>query len=421
MRRRAFHCLACSSLSLALGGLALRTLYGAARPHYGGTLRVQLLTMFPSPEALPLVSEALVRFDEHGDLRPGLARGWQPDAEKKRWRFIIRPRTVPAARIAAALRPALKKIYPDATITPAAQSIIIQSAKPMPDLLDRLSRPNTGIPGTGPFRVSKWEPGRRAILIANDEYLGGRPFVDAVEFSVATQRAYQPGAADLWELPAGIGRRSIPDWMHVWTSASLDLIALELKNSVPGLRDALSLSIDRAAIVNVLLQRRGEAASGLLPQSLTGYEFLFSAPYDPARAKEIATPARPATLTLSVSSTDALSRAVADRVMLNARDGNLNIQPASQPGEGNIHLLHVRLGCEGAARALHEIDSDVPIPDVSTPEALYRVERALLDEGRLIPIVHVPQVFGAGPRIHSNMGLPSCGLLDAIPNLWLAP
>src|SRR5260370_84367 len=89
MRRLAYLSLALSSAVVA----------GAeTRPHYGGTLRVQLIGMFPSPEAVPLVAETLVRFDEHGDLVPLLARGWQPDTEKKRWRFIIRSKVgTPAA------------------------------------------------------------------------------------------------------------------------------------------------------------------------------------------------------------------------------------------------------------------------------------------------------------------------------------
>jgi peptide/nickel transport system substrate-binding protein len=408
-------------LCLALSSSLLPRLHAATRPHYGGTLRVQVIAMFPSPEALPLVSETLVRFDEHGDPQPALARGWQSDTEKKRWRFIVRPKAAPASAIAAGLRPALRKFYRDVTVTSSAQSVVIQSARPMPDLLERLARPEAGVPGTGPFRLTKWEPGRRAVLTANEDYPGGRPFVDAVEFSVAMQRTYQAAAADLWELPVGIGRRSIPEWMRVWTSAPLDLIALSLRNPPPGLRDALSLSIDRAAIVNVLTQRRGEVASGLLPQWLTGYEFLFPIAFGPARAREIATSARAGSLTLSSPPSDALARSVADRVVLNARDGNITVQAATQPAEANIQLLRLRLGCAGAGRALREIAGGDGLPDLATPEALYSAEKALLDEGRLIPIIHVPQVFGVGPRVHSGMGLPACGLLDAIPNLWLTP
>src|SRR5579872_1595158 len=132
MRPRAYLYPAVSSC-LALA--ACVCLLGATRPYYGGTLRVQLLSMFTSPEAVPLVSETLVRFDERGEPSPGLARGWQPDADKKRWRFIIRPKAATAARIAVFLRPALKKVYPDAAIMATAQSIVIQSAKAMPGLL----------------------------------------------------------------------------------------------------------------------------------------------------------------------------------------------------------------------------------------------------------------------------------------------
>jgi peptide/nickel transport system substrate-binding protein len=408
-------------LCLALNSCVAPSVRAATRPHYGGTLRVQVISMFASPEALPLVSETLVRFDEHGDPQPALARGWQSDPDKKRWRFIVRPKVAPAAVIAAGLRPALKKFYRDVTVTSNAQSIVIQSGTSMPDILDRLSRPDAGIPGTGPFRVTKWEPGRRAVLTANEDYLGGRPFVDAVEFSIATQRTYQATAADLWELPVGIGRRSIPDWMRVWTSAPLDLIALRLKDPPPGLRDALALSIDRPAIVNVLTQRRGEVASGLLPQSLTGYEFLFQTTFDPARAKEIATPARAATLSLASPPSDALARSIADRVVLNARDANLSVQLAAQPADATIQLVHVRVGCAGAGPAFRAIVGDSAPSNLTTPEALYHSEKAVLDEGRIIPLIHVPQVFGVGPRVRSSMGLPTCDLLGAIPNLWLTP
>src|SRR5260370_11345532 len=165
MRRLAYLSLALSSAVVA----------GAeTRPHYGGTLRVQLIGMFPSPEAVPLVAETLVRFDEHGDLVPLLARGWQPDTEKKRWRFIIRSKVVTPAAVAAALGSVLKKASGDVTVTSTAQTVVIQSERPMPDLLERLSRPEAGIPGTRPFRLSKWDAGHRATLAANEDYPGGR-------------------------------------------------------------------------------------------------------------------------------------------------------------------------------------------------------------------------------------------------------
>src|SRR5258708_19242281 len=98
----------------------------------------------------------------------------------------------------------------------------------MPDILDRLSRPEAGIPGTGPFRVTKWEPGRRAVLTANEDYLGGRPFVDAVEFSIATQRTYPATTADLSGLPLRVGRPPPPHLVPARPPAPLPLLASPL-------------------------------------------------------------------------------------------------------------------------------------------------------------------------------------------------
>lgn len=412
MKRLAF-------LFLALSSLIARA---ETRPRYGGTLRVQLATMFAAEE-IPLVTEPLVRFDEHGEIAPVLARGWQSDAEKKRWRFLIRSKTTAPAAVAAALGPAMKKLYGDVNVTSTAQTVVIQSDRPMPDLLERLARTPAGIPGTGPFRVAKLEPGHRAILEANEDYPGGRPFIDTVEFTVVPQRAagYQLSGADLWELPVGISRRLIPEGMRVWTSSPLDLIALYLPAAEPGLRDALSFSIDRSAIVNVLTQRRGEVAQGLLPRWLTGYEFLFAAPFDAGRARDAAGPIKSRTFTLGVPASDPLARSVADRIIVNARDAGLTLQVSMQPETANVRLLHIRLNCADASRALREIAGNRNIGDPNSSDALYHVERAILDEGRLIPLMHVPQVFGIGPRVRSNTGLPACDLLSSIPNLWLTP
>ena len=413
MRRLAYLC-------IALGSFAASHLQAATRPRYGGALRVQVISMFTNPEALPLVSETLVRFDEHGEPRPGLARGWQSDAAKKRWTFIVRTKVALPSRIARVLRPVLKKQYSDVAVTSNMQSVIIQSEKPMPDLLARLAHPETGIPGTGPFQVTLWEPGRRAVLTANEGYPGGRPFVDTIEFTVATQRTYQLGAADIWELPVGISRRSIPEWMRVWTSAPLDLIALNVVNAESGLRDALSFSIDRAAIVNVLTQRRGEVALGLLPQWLTGYEFLFPAAYDVTHARQAASSLKGRTFTLSAPPVDTLGRSVADRIAVNVRDAGLTLLPP-QTATADVQLLHIRLDCAGADRALREIAAGMDLGDLTTPEALYIAEKNVLEKTRLIPVIHVPRVFGIGPRVHSVAGLPACGVLNEIPNLWLTP
>jgi len=38
--------------------------------------------------------------------------------------------------------------------------------------------------------------------------------------------------------------------------------------------------------------------------------------------------------------------------------------------------------------------------DPSQPETLYQLERSLLDEHRIVPLVHLRQTFGIAPRVH---------------------
>jgi hypothetical protein len=41
-----------------------------------------------------------------------------------------------------------------------------------------------------------------------------------------------------------------------------------------------------------------------------------------------------------------------------------------------------------------------PEPDASLPE-VYRVERALLERSIIVPVLHVPDVYGLGERLES--------------------
>src|ERR1700693_1869648 len=83
---------------LALSSFLLSPLAGATRPRYGGGLTVELSSAWNSLEGstgiAPLVMETLVRLNEKGDIEPQLAVAWQRDADRKRWRFSLRPKVV---------------------------------------------------------------------------------------------------------------------------------------------------------------------------------------------------------------------------------------------------------------------------------------------------------------------------------------
>ena len=91
-------------------------------------------------------------------------------------------------------------------------------------------------------------------------------------------------------------------------------------------REALALSIDRAAIVNFILQKEGEPAGGLLPQWSSGTAFLFSTAADPVHAKELSAQIVPAPkIVLGYDSGDSLEQAVAERIAVNAREAGIQL------------------------------------------------------------------------------------------------
>ena len=414
---------------LALSSFLISSiLTGAVRPRYGGTLTVELSTAWPTldPAAIQTalsipIAETLVRVSSHGETEPVLAVAWQHDPDFKRWRFSLRPKVtfhdgeaLTAASAAPSLLAVLKQKYGEVSMEAGGQALVVQADHAMPELLDVLALPSAAIVrksdaspliGTGPFRVASWEPGRRLMLAAFDGYWGARPYLDTVAIEFGAGR----GRADLFDIPVGPARRILPEGLAMWSSEPRTLVAIAAVNAQPAQLQALALSIDRAPIVNVLAQHLGDAAFGLLPQWLSGYAFLFQSTPDVTRARQIASQLRPAAMTLSYPASDLFLRSVAERVALNARDAGIAIQPMPG-GNGNLHvnlsMLEWPLESADAADALKRIAEQVGAGDrarqldPAKPDTLYQFERSLLDEYRIIPLVHLRESYGIAPRVH---------------------
>ena len=431
---------------LALSSLWLRPATAATRPRYGGTLTVELSANFaaldPSemPGAIsPLIAETLVRFNAKGDIEPLLAVNWQRDADRKRWRFSLRTKVafhdgeaLSGANATPSLLAALKKKYPDVVVTAGGQTIVVQSERPMPDLLIDLARPQSAVfrksdsaplIGTGPFRAGAWEPGRRLTLAAFDDYWGGRPFLDSVVLDLTSARE----RADVFDIPFRTTRRVLPEGTRIRSSPARELVGLLMGDMPPAVRQALALVIDRAPLVNVLTQRKGEAAFGLLPQWLSGYAFTFQTSPDASRARQIVSQLRLTPLTLSYPAGDSFTKSVAERIALNARDAGITLQPTQNPS-GNLHLVRWPLETADAATELARLAAALGAPDragalnPAKPETLYEAERALLEDHRLIPLLHLPEVYGLAPRVH-NWDSAEKGAVFTLhlESLWVDP
>ena len=427
MRRRA-------CIWLALSSLAASIAPAATRPRYGGTLTVQISnSLSAEPDWMTqLVRETLVRLNDAGEPEPELAVSWQRDSDGKRWRFSLRPKVLfhdrkplNAAAVTGPLQEALSKTHAGISVTGSGMTVIVQSDSAIDNLPAELSLSRNAIShrgeggdsiGTGPFRLDKWEPGRKAVLAAFEDHWNGRPFLDSVVINAGPlPRQISASAADIWELPIVSSRRVLPEGVRTWSAAPMELVAVFVSNAHPLIREALALAIDRTPIVNVLTQRRGEAATGLLPQWLTGYAFLFPNAPDPARARQMLASLRLDSFTLSYPPDDSLARAIAERVALNAHDAGLNIQPAGNTN-GNLRLIRVRLPSSDAALDLSELLATLGLPasaSLSDAESRYKTERDVLVDHAVIPLVFLPQVFGISPRVH-NWSL-------RLDNVWVSP
>jgi ABC-type transport system substrate-binding protein len=280
----------------------------------------------------------------------------------------------------------------------------------------------------GAFRLEKWEPGRRAVWAANDDAAGGRPFLDSIEVNLGRPLREQAldlelGKGDLVEAGPNEARRL----RRTWASAPVRVMALVFDPKVkdPGVREALALAIDRAAIHSVLLQRQGEIAGSLLPQWLSGYAFLFSAAQDLARARSLVAslPAGARALTLGYDAAEPMARSIAERIAVNARDAGLLVAVSTQNRNADVRLMQARLESLDPARALADVAAGLGLgqpPKASSPEALYAAERGLLDGHRAVPLFHLPDVYGPGPRVHTWL-TPGIGKLGEwrFENVWL--
>ncbi len=459
-----------SSLAIALSA------HAATRPRYGGTLRVEtraaISSLDPAQRAAtpvpseytgvrdsiaPLLFETLVRMDANGVPRAQLALRWQADNGNKRWQFWLRPGIVmhdggvmTPGMVAQSLGSSLGGF--GFAVHATADGVIVESNAAVPGILAELSLPQNAIAtrdasgaiaGSGPFRVAEFQPGRRLLLRANEDYWNGRPYLDMVDIALGQSLRDQAmhlqlGRTDVIELAADQVRRATQDNRRVVTSSPSELIAVAIPHGNgaaedPRMREALSLAMDRVTIQNVLLQRQGDPAAALLPQWMSGYAILFPTATDVAHARQLRSQlgANQPAIPLAYDASDTIERTIAERVAVNARDAGILVQPISvQPisestpaMQSSPKIVRIRLDSSDPQAALADVVAAIDpaqVPRVLSTRAiedLYQAERALLDDFRVIPIAHVPQCFVLSQRVRDWSMKREGGL--PLDNVWV--
>jgi ABC-type transport system substrate-binding protein len=406
----------------------------AVRPHYGGTLRIMLreapasldpakLSVSQGARIFPMIFEGLTRFDAHGRLQPQLAMRWQGDSSNQRWQFWLRPGVKfhdGAALTAEAAATSLRAANAGWTLSVDGNSLVIETAAPDVELPEELALPRNGIAhhagnkvvGTGAFAVSDWHPGQSLALIANQDYWGGRPFVDSVLVTLGQNWrqemvALELGKADVVEVAPGQARRLSSAGRTITESAPDELVALVFTHEAQSgeetrVRQALSAAIDRASIVNVLLQGQGEAAETILPNWMTGYAMLFAQKGE--KTEGATAPSSSSTLALSYDASDPANQLIAERVALNARDAGIRVQTAASAANPDVILVRIALASPQPQLALQVGAGAAGLPtppfQAASPEELYEREKEMLRSGRIIPLAHVPEVTAIGSSVN---------------------
>jgi ABC-type transport system substrate-binding protein len=451
MRLTGFPLLVASSLLWAAGSSA------ATRPHYDGTLHIQMRTApgsldpadsnqpdwFRSRNLFGLMFDTLVSLDEQGKPEPALASSWQAEPGNQRWRVFLRPGVsfqdgalVTPDTVAASLR----RTNPTWKVFSEGEAVIIERDSPAPNLLAELSLPRNCILkrdggkifGTGPLAVTRWDPGKKLVLAARDDYWGGRSFLDTIEIEMGKSFheqmiSFDLGKAEVIEVAPEQEHRAVAEGRHVQSSSPVELIALVFSRDAQSAEDArqrqaLALCIDRELLNAVVLQGGGEPAGGLLPNWITGYGFLFPASVDLALARQVRSEIPHTTAwTLGYDPADPTARVIAERIVLNARDAGLGIQITSVTG-ADLRLVRVPLISLDAQIALNELATGLGLQQSrfgsSSVDDLYGAETKLLQSQRVIPLLHLRTAYGVSNAV-KNWRAARNGSWH-LANVWIA-
>ncbi|MBV8770986.1 MAG: ABC transporter substrate-binding protein, partial [Deltaproteobacteria bacterium] len=155
--------------------------------------------------------------------------------------------------------------------------------------------------GSGPFMLKEWKSGQRIVLVRNRYYFAvGIPHLDAVVEQMGVDDnlewlKYETGAIDIAAIPPA----EFPYVMKTPRLKSLTLKLITLATDYLGMncqmppftdvrvRRAFNYAINKDKLIAVF-NRRGVAASGILPPGLPGYDpGIRGYAYNPAKARQL--------------------------------------------------------------------------------------------------------------------------------------
>jgi peptide/nickel transport system substrate-binding protein len=277
------------------------------------------------------------------DLRPVLAESWEQSSDGLTWTIHLRqgvtwsdgkpftaddvlfwaaaiqdPDTVGAGWVHSRFfvndQPFVFEKVDDYTVT-------ITTAAPVPTLMNNICAPlipahyfqqnnvsnadmakdafNTEMNiGTGPFVISEYKKGEAVILHRNDNYWGGKPYLDSIQFRIIPDVqsrlvALQTGEIDFM----GVSPKYVPELIdapniQLFTKVVDMQYHYRFNTSKPTLADkrtrqALFYALDRDAILQALRMGYGQVVDSPFNPAVTAYESLPGYSYDVEKAQQL--------------------------------------------------------------------------------------------------------------------------------------
>jgi peptide/nickel transport system substrate-binding protein len=157
--------------------------------------------------------------------------------------------------------------------------------------------------GTGPYKFVEWEHGERIVLDANPHYFRGRPYIRRVMIRFVLDKAtsflaLQSGTLDMATItPMQYSRQSESSWFkqnfnkhkflaHAYTYLAYNLQDWKFKDK--RVRQALTMAIDREAIVKVILLGLGRVVDAPYNPDTFWYNHkVLRFPYNPEKARRL--------------------------------------------------------------------------------------------------------------------------------------
>lgn len=134
--------------------------------------------------------------------------------------------------------------------------------------------------GTGPYEMVEFEPGERILLQARDDYWGGAPGVEQIEFVRVPDPQAQILAIQSGEVDGmfNINISDIDQWealnnVELYEAPSVSTMLLTMNYDTPPFDDvhvrrAFAHAIDREGLLNAVLHGKGEPLSAINPPEM---------------------------------------------------------------------------------------------------------------------------------------------------------